>query len=385
MFRHASRLPALSHRKSPVLLNPFWLLACFFLLTVAACQPEAVALVTLEPDTPRPAITKITVPPPVVITVAGQQNRHSFSPLDAAELAATATSAASLLTTDNSAEITNDSMQVVQPQSPTPTPMPTFTPPALPKTSPWEHYWLRRPVPEESTVWTDKAYPYGSNRGGTLRTHHGVEFNVPRRTEVLAAASGTVVVAGDDQISQLGATTDFYGNVVVIEHDSGIDDQMVYTVYGHLSEIMVDIGQHVHALDVIALSGASGVADGPHLHFEVRVGENTYENTRNPLLWLYPFPDRGVVAGKITTADGKPANGAQISLRRIDAPSAYAATSSYADDSVNPDDIWQENFALDDIVAGYYELTVGSGKDKIKTEFWVYAYQTSFVELALDP
>ena len=69
---------------------------------------------------------------------------------------------------------------------------------------------------------------------------------------------------------------------------------------------------------------------------------------------------------------------------RIDAPSPYAATTSYADTSVNPDDVWGENFAFDDIYAGYYELTAGTGEDKVKVELWVHPYQTSFIEIALE-
>jgi murein DD-endopeptidase MepM/ murein hydrolase activator NlpD len=267
---------------------------------------------------------------------------------------------------------------------PTATPEPTFTPPALPKTPEWEHYWLRRPVPEESTVWTDKAYPYGSTRGGELRAHHGVEFNVPAGTEVMAAASGTIVVAGPDNVEQVGAHTDFYGNVVIIQHDVGFGNDLIFSVYGHLSEILVQVGDKVNARDLIALSGASGVADGPHLHFEVRQGSNEYSSTRNPLLWLYPFPDRGVVAGLVTYPDGSPAQNVPLNLRRIDAPSPYAATTSYADTSVNPDDVWGENFAFDDVYAGYYELTAGTGDDKVKVELWVHPYQTNYIELALE-
>ena len=217
-----------------------------------------------------------------------------------------------------------------------------------------------------------------------MRAHHGVEFNVPAGTPVMAAASGTVVTAGKDDVERLGASNNFYGNVVVIQHDSGLEGQPVFSLYGHLSQILVQEGDRVNALDTIALSGASGVADGAHLHFEVRVGSNNYESTRNPLLWLYPFPDRAVVAGRVTYPDGTLARNVPLTLRRVDAPSPYSATTSYADDSVNPDDVWNENFALDDVYAGYYELTAGTGKEKIEVEFWVHPYQTSFVEIVLE-
>lgn len=143
------------------------------------------------------------------------------------------------------------------------TPEPTFTPPALPFTSDKDHYWLRRPIPEGGTVWTDKVYPYGSTRGGTLRPHHGVEFYVPGGTPILAAASGTVVVAGSDSETIYGPHPDFYGNLVVIELDSRYNGQPVYTLYGHLSQIFVNVGQSVNAEDILAYSGATGVDDSP--------------------------------------------------------------------------------------------------------------------------
>lgn len=353
------------------------------ILVITACrsQVEVLPVANLQPA--EPSSTETAIPPPVVITIVTAQNQPSFRPMNNGQIAATATSIASSNIDLNPEEGPSVSSPTISQQESIGTEAPTFTPPALPQSSPSDHYWLRRPVPEGSAVWTDKAYPYGSNRGGTLRTHHGVEFNVPPGTEVLAAASGTIVVAGDDQIDQYGPANDFYGNIVVIEHDIGLENQPVYSVYGHLSEILVNTGQRVFAQDTIALSGASGVADGPHLHFEVRVGENTYDATRNPLLWLYPFPDRGVVTGKITNGS-QAMFGVPVKLRRIDGPSAYTATTTYADDSVNPDANWQENFVLDDVVAGYYELEVGSGDDKLTDEFWVYPYQTTFVEMAIE-
>ena len=266
----------------------------------------------------------------------------------------------------------------------TDTPLPTFTPPALYLTSAEDHYWFRRPVPEGSAVWTDKVYSYGSTRGGLLRTHHGVEFNVPSGTAVLAAASGTVRVAGDDLSQIYGDHTNFYGNLIVIEHDSLLNGQPVFTLYGHLSDLFVGVGQHVDSQQQIANSGSSGIADGAHLHFEVRLGQNSYDSTHNPLLWLYPFPFMGTVTGRIVWPDGGLVSSAPVSINRIDAPSRYMATTSYADTSVNADSNWGENFAIDDVEPGYYEVIVNTGNRKYKAELWVYAYRTAFIELILD-
>ena len=68
--------------------------------------------------------------------------------------------------------------------------------------------------------------------------------------------NGKVVFAGE----QRG-----YGLVVIIEHGPKLR-----TVYAHLSEISVKQGDDVHGKQVIALSGQSGDATGPHLHFEVQ-------------------------------------------------------------------------------------------------------------------
>ncbi len=267
----------------------------------------------------------------------------------------------------------------------TSTPQPTFTPPALPLTSLEEHYWFRRPIPEGGTVWTDKVYPYGGTKGDTLPTHHGVEFYVPEGTQILSVASGTVRVAGDDMSYVYGPQADFYGNLIVIEHDSLLNGEKVFSLYGHLSEIFVAEGQHVDSQQVIAFSGATGVADGPHLHLEVRLGENSYNATRNPLIWLYPFPDRGTVVGRITWPDGTAVNAAPVRLNRVDATSRYQATTTYADSSVNPDPAWNENFAIDDVDAGFYEVIVNIGDKKYKAEVWVYPYRTSYVEIAIEP
>ncbi len=361
-----------------VLLGTAAFTACQSKQVVSAAIVEAATAAATE--SPMPAI---------VYTVAAPLDLPAFELISAEDLAATESAqspkpaAADTVLPAASSDAAATATPTLQPTA-TATPQPTFTPPALPLTSSDEHYWLRRPIADGGTVWTDKAYPYGHTLGGTLRPHHGVEFYVPTGTEVLAAASGTVVAAGDDSTEQHGPTNDFYGNLIVIELESHIQGKPVYNLYGHLSEIWVTVGQHVDAKQVIALSGNSGVADGPHLHFEVRVGQNQYENTRNPLLWLYPFPDRGTVAGRIVRSDGSLVYEAPVRLNRVDAPSQYLATTSYAKGSINGDDGWHENFALDDVEAGYYEVIVSTAQGKVKSEVWVFPYQTSFVEIVLD-
>jgi murein DD-endopeptidase MepM/ murein hydrolase activator NlpD len=92
---------------------------------------------------------------------------------------------------------------------------------------------------------------------GDQRLHAGIDLKAATGTPVLATAAGVVVWAG---------TQSGYGNVVIIDHGNSLA-----TLYAHLSRIDVALGQQVGAGRVIALSGATGYATGPHLHFEVRV------------------------------------------------------------------------------------------------------------------
>jgi murein DD-endopeptidase MepM/ murein hydrolase activator NlpD len=262
-------------------------------------------------------------------------------------------------------------------------PPPTFTPPPPPPPAAGEHLIFGRPVPAASTQWTDKAYPYGSTRSGTLQPHHGVEFAVPIGTPVLAAAGGTVRVAGSDDPLVYGPQPNFYGNLVIIEHAASPNGLALYTLYGHLSEVQVTVGQSVAAGEQIGLSGDAGVAYGPHLHFEVREGANTYMSTRNPLLWLRPLDGTGVVAGRVTFANGQSAYDAPITLRRVDGAAPYTASTSYAQSPVNSDLDWGENFALDDVVGGYYEITAGSGQATARQTLWVFPGRVNFVTLVL--
>lgn len=98
--------------------------------------------------------------------------------------------------------------------------------------------------------------PFGVRFRGLLPSlHRGVDILVPDGTPVHAMSRGRVRYAG---------AMSGYGKVVWLEHGGGI-----LTVYGHLSSIRVRAGQVVGGGDVLGLSGHSGRASGPHLHFEV--------------------------------------------------------------------------------------------------------------------
>jgi len=92
------------------------------------------------------------------------------------------------------------------------------------------------------------------------RPHRGVDYAAATGSPVSATADGTVVSAGYH-----GA----YGKLVVIRHSNGYQ-----TYYGHLSRIKNDLrqGSQVKQSDVVGYVGATGLASGPHLHYEIRQG-----------------------------------------------------------------------------------------------------------------
>jgi murein DD-endopeptidase MepM/ murein hydrolase activator NlpD len=105
---------------------------------------------------------------------------------------------------------------------------------------------------------------------GVYRMHEGIDIGAGESTPIHAAGAGTVIWAGDRH---------GYGNAVFIDHGGG-----VVTVYAHQSKVAVTVGQHVGAGDVIGYVGHTGLAAGPHLHFEVRVNGVAYD----PLKFVSP-------------------------------------------------------------------------------------------------
>ena len=171
----------------------------------------------------------------------------------------------------------------------------------------------------------------------------------------MAVGDGTIIHAGPDLERTLGPWPNFYGQAVVIEHDRRWTGLPVYTLYGHVSEVLVQVGQSVKAGDPIALVGQLGVALGPHLHLEVRVGAGTYSDTRNPDFWIRPDPGFGIVAGRVVDHERYFVPQQLVTLHRVETPGEFwRQTFSYPDDVVNSDDAYGETFTFSDVPAGRY-------------------------------
>ncbi|HEX3467919.1 MAG TPA: peptidoglycan DD-metalloendopeptidase family protein [Candidatus Elarobacter sp.] len=90
--------------------------------------------------------------------------------------------------------------------------------------------------------------------------HRGIDIAVPTGTPVAAAAEGKIIVA-----SYQGDC----GNMVAIDHHGGLS-----TMYCHMSQIFVSVGQEVQRGQAIGAAGATGDATGPHVHFQVMMHGN---------------------------------------------------------------------------------------------------------------
>jgi len=257
----------------------------------------------------------------------------------------------------------------------TPTTAPTRTPRAIPAVN--DHYWFERPISANFSDEIALFYPYSSTGEGSYPVHHGVEFMNELGTPVMAVAPGKVIIARNDQeldfvlgppdrdLVEQGA---YYGNVVVIEHEQRYQGGALYTLYAHLDTILIEEGSHVETGQEIGLVGMTGIAGGPHLHFEVRVGQNDFLHTRNPQLWIKPKQGQGTIIGQLIDAQGKPISEGLITIAEPGADNIFQFEYAYAIDSdyrTNPDSEWNENFLLGDVPEGQWRVFGYINEDEV--------------------
>jgi murein DD-endopeptidase MepM/ murein hydrolase activator NlpD len=169
----------------------------------------------------------------------------------------------------------------VKPGTPTTKPVPTVKP-ATPTTtrppvSPTTRATIAPPATSPAFKWPIPGAPVVSGFGmrvqpitGVFQLHAGVDIWAAEGTPIHAAAAGTVVSVGVHH---------GYGNTVIVDHGGGWA-----TVYAHQSQTAAATGQHVNAGDVIGYVGHTGLAAGPHLHFEIRVNGDPVD----PLRYVRP-------------------------------------------------------------------------------------------------
>lgn len=115
--------------------------------------------------------------------------------------------------------------------------------------------------------------PGGGISRGYGNGHGGMDIWNSYNTPIYAADSGVVIVSQDTAVG--------YGRYVIIDHQNGIA-----TLYGHMNQRLVEVGEVVAKGQLIGLMGATGYATGSHLHFEVRIGGG-YSGRVDPAPWLY--------------------------------------------------------------------------------------------------
>ena len=253
-------------------------------------------------------------------------------------------------------------------------------------------YPLSRPILPPGNDRVEENYRYGYTQDGLREPHHGVEFTNPSGTPIHAAADGRVFYAGDDSDQVFGLYPNFYGNLVILEHNLPGFSAPVYTLYGHLSDIAVQTGDAVTRGDEIGTVGLTGSAIGSHLHFEVRLGEPAYDRTANPEFFLPPItsPDpeasSGLLIGRIEDQFGgalkipiaiQPVAG-DGSLGAGIFPELYGA-------GVPSIPGMEENFLLASLPAGKYRLAFVNYSRVFERTVEIFPGRVTFLKMTATP
>ena len=334
--------------------------------------PTSYAATTIAPSaTPSPT-PKPTAPPTATVT-------PSHSPRPTATLRPSLTPTAATPTHPATLPLTLTASPTVSATAVSPLPLVDVPPCSLPSIS--AHLWLARPIPPEANDWVSPYYPYGSTAGGEYLIHHGVDLVNPEGTPVWAAGAGTVLYAGDDSERVFGPQPNFYGQLVILQMDREYHGQPVFTLYGHLSAISVQEGQRVGVGQKLGEVGATGIAMGPHLHFEVRVTDAYgYNATRNPELWLRPHPGQGLIAGQVLDEGGQALPEVYLVLYPAHDPEHPRREGwTYASQGVNRDEEWFENLVLGDVPAGEWDVVAHLPGQRLRQRVTVRPGEISWV------
>lgn len=131
--------------------------------------------------------------------------------------------------------------------------------PTIQPISPGDRFWL-------TSTFGIRWDPFTRNR----RMHHGIDMAGQIGLNIYATGAGVVEVAGYNRHG--------YGNEVIVNHGFGYR-----TIYAHLEEILVNVGDKVKRGQLVGELGSTGRSTGPHLHYEIRKDNRPV----NPMYFFY--------------------------------------------------------------------------------------------------
>lgn len=187
---------------------------------------------------------------------------------------------------------------------------------------------LIHPVANE--IYRRVTQPFGVNGsyysqfkvdGVPLKGHNGVDFGTPVNTPIVAADEGVVI----EQFNDING----YGKYIKLKHHWG------ETLYAHLDDYMVKVGDKVHPGQIVGLSGNTGNSTGPHLHFGMRLNPYNRQDGWGGYIDPLPFVED-------TVAPEKPYQGVPVEMllrdaaREFGVPWQLAVSLGWAESSFNP-------------------------------------------------
>ncbi len=146
-------------------------------------------------------------------------------------------------------------------------------------------YHTRRPAPPPRTAFVRPVPGEPTSVFGTRRIYNG-QPRAPHPGLDLRAASGTRVRSSGKGRVALAQNLYYAGNTVILDHGGGL-----FTLYAHLSELLVREGDEIEVGQLIGRSGSTGRVTGPHLHWGAKIGDLPFDPTA--LLDDDLFPPQG--------------------------------------------------------------------------------------------
>jgi hypothetical protein len=145
-----------------------------------------------------------------------------------------------------------------------------------------------------------------------------------------------------------------------------------------MSKTLATIGQHVQTGELIGLVGATGATTGPHVHFEVRLGDNSFHYTLNPELWLAPPQGWGVLVGRVMDTKKETLSRTEVHLISEETKKTYIVKTYGSGGAINPDPYYNENLVLGDLPAGIYKVTLSFDKKNKQTWVEIFPGQVTY-------